>query len=302
MFSEVQPPRTFGALVGGALAVWCFLFMGALLWRGLSQPIDLPAVGAYLAAAFFFGLGCLFAYWTYGCLTLRYHLDRNGLTIHWGDIRQLIPMDRIERLVPGRELAPPKVTGVSWLGHHVGRAQVGGLGETAFYSTHLTHEELLYVVTASQTYAISVPDEVRFAEELQGHQKLGQTVSLPQGTERTALAALPFWHDPLARMLALAAILAFAVTLGYVYHQYPGLPESIPLKFPPLGGVTRVDDKQELLTIPITGIGLLAVNLVLGFFLHAWERTVGYLLFLAGIGSQAILVAAAIITIQNQPG
>lgn len=299
MFSELQPARALGALVGAAITTWCFALMGLLVWRGASQPIDLPAVGAYVAAAFFFGLGCLFAYWTYGCLTLRYHLDGNGLIIRWGDVRQLIPMDRIERLVPGRELPPPKVSGVSWLGHHVGHAKVGELGDVMFYATHRTHEELLYVVTSGGTYAISVPDEARFAEDLQGHQRLGQVVSLPQITERHSFAAQPFWHDPIAQVLALASIIACAVTLGYVFHNYPSLPESIPLPFPALDGVTRVDDKRELLAIPITGIGLLAVNLALGFFLHAWERAVGYLLFLAAAGAQIILLAAAIVTLQQ---
>ena len=295
MISELQPPRTLGVFVGAAITIWCFAFTGALLWRGLTQPIDLPLLGPYLAATFFFGLGCLFAHWTYGCLTMRYYLDRNGLTIHWGDIRQLIPMDRIERLVPGRELPPANVTGVSWLGHHVGRGAVGDLGEVIFYATHRTHEELLYIVTPTQAYAISVEDEVRFAEELQGHQKLGQLVSLPQVTERTSLAAQPFWHDPLAQGLALASILACAVTLGYVFHQYPGLPESIHLPFTALG----FGEPRDLLSIPITGIGLLAVNLVLGFFLHAWERAVGYLLFLAAIGAQVMLLSAAIITLNQ---
>ncbi len=299
MFSEVRPPRTFGVLIGGVIALWCFAFTGVLLWRGLSEPIDLPVLGPYLAATFFFGLGCLFVYWTYGCMTLQYHLDRNGLTIRWGDIRQLIPMDRIERLVPGRELPPPKVSGISWLGYHVGRAEVGELGEAIFYSTHRSHEELLYVVTPAQTYAISVPNEVQFAEELQGHQKMGQLVSLPQVIERSSLATLPIWHDPLALMLALASMLACAVTMGYVFYHYPGLPDTIPLAFPSLSGVTRVDDKQELLSIPITGLGLLAVNLALGFLLHTWERTVGYLLFLAAIGAQAMLLAAAVITVQQ---
>ena len=299
MISELHPRRWPGVLVGTALTAWCFAFTGALLWRGLSQPIDLPAIGPYLAATLFFGLGLLFAYWTYGAATLRYYLDRNGLTIHWGDIRQLIPMERIERLVPGRELPSPKVNGVSWLGHHVGHGNVGELGDVIFYATHRTHDELLYLVTPTQAYAISVQDEVRFAEELQGHQKLGQLVSLPQVAERTSLAAQPFWHDPLAQALALASILACAVTLGYVFHQYPGLPESIPLAFPSLGGVTRVDDKSALLSIPTTGIGILAINLVMGFFLHAWERAVGYLFFLAGLGAQIILLSAAIITLNQ---
>ena len=142
-------------------------------------------------------------------------------------------------------------------------------------------------------------DEVRFAEDLQGHQKLGQVISLPQVTERHSVAAQPFWHDPLAQTLALASVLAYAVTMGYVFHQYPGLPESIPLAFPSLGGIVRVEDKSELLTIPTTGIGLLAVNLVLGFILHAWERGVGYLLFLAALGAQIMLLAAAIITLNQ---
>jgi hypothetical protein len=297
--SELHPPRSLGLLVGGILTAWCFAFMGLLLWRGLTEPIELPVVGEYIAAAFFFGLGCLFAYWTYGCLTLRYHLDRNGLNIRWGDVHQLIPMDRIERLIPGRELPPPKVSGVSWLGHHVGRANVGDLGEVIFYATHRTHEELLYVVTTGGTYALSIPDEARFAEDLQGHQRLGQLVSLPQVTERHSIAAQPFWNDPIAQLLALGSILAFAVMLGYVFHSYPGLPESIPFAFPALDGVTRVDGKSELLSIPVTGVGLLLLNLGLGFVLHAWERAVGYLLFLGAIGAQIILLAAAIITLHQ---
>lgn len=293
MISELHPNRAIGTLVGGALTLWSFLFTSALVWRGLTQPIDLPAVGAYAAATLFFSLGCLFAYWTYGCLSMRYYLDRNGLTIHWGDIRQLIPMDRIQRLVPGRELPNPRVTGVSWLGHHVGHGDVEELGNVLFYATHRSRDELLYIVTADQTYAISVDDEVRFAEELQGHQRLGQVVSLPQVTERHSISSLPFWHDPLAQLLALAAVLACTVTLGYVFHQYPGLPESIPFPFATLG----FGEKRELLSIPITGLGLLAVNLVLGFALHAVDRAVGYLLFLAAIGTQVTLLAAAIITL-----
>jgi len=275
--------------------LWCAIVTGALVWRGLDQPTDLPAVAMYVAAAVFFGLMCLFGYWTYGCLTLKYFLDRNGLTIHWGDIRQLIPMDRIERLVPGRELPHPKVTGVSWLGHHVGHGEVEGLGDTIFYATHGSEKELLYVVTADQTYAISVADEVQFAEELQGHQTLGQVVSLPQVTERHSVSALPFWHDPTAQLLALAAAIGFAVTLGYVFQQYPGLPDSIPFPFSAQG----FGDKADLLAIPITGLGLLAISLVLGFFMHAVDRAVGYLLFLSGLGTQIVLLSAAIITLNQ---
>ena len=295
MTSELHPHRALGVLVGAALTLWCFAFTVALLWRGLTQPIDLATFGLHLTATLFFALGCLFGYWTYSCLTLKYFLDRNGLTIHWGDIRQLIPMDRIERLVPGRELPAPKVTGVSWLGHHVGHGAVEGLGEAIFYATHGSHEELLYVVTADQTYGISVTDEVQFADQLQGHQKLGQVVSLPQVTELLSVASLRFGHVGLGQVLSPAAVIGCAVTLGYVFHQYPGLPESIPFPFAAQG----FGDKEALLSIPITGLGLLAVSLILGLALHALDRAVGYLLFLAGIGTQIVLLSAAIITLNQ---
>lgn len=286
-------------MLGGGIAAWCFLLTALLLWRGLDRPIDLPTVLPYIAATVFFGIGCLFAYWTYGCLTMRYGIDRNGLTIRWGDIRQFIPMDAIERLVPGREEPPPpRVTGVSWVGHHVGHGHVGPLGEALFYSTHRSHEDLLYVVTPEQTYGISVEDEVRFAEELQAHQKLGTAAALPQATERSFLAAQPFWQDGIAQLMALAAALGCAALVSYVFYSYPGLPDSIPFSFPSLG-VTRVDGKGELLSIPTTGVGLLLLNLGLGFFFHAWERAVGYLLFLTALGAQGILIAATAITLNQ---
>ena len=98
---------------------------------------------------------------------------------------------------------------------------------------------------------------------------------------------------PPALLLAFAAAVGFAVTLGYVFHQYPGLPESIPFPFASQG----FGDKEELLSIPITGLGILAVSLILGFVLHALDRAVGYLLFLSGLGAQIVLLSAAIITL-----
>jgi len=295
---EFKPPRAIGTLVGGGIAAWCFALTIALVARGLSQDVSLGIISLYIVASIFFLLGLLFAYWTYSLGTLRYVIDRNALTIVWGDIRQLVPMSQIERLVPGRELSNPQVSGVSWMGHHVGRAQVeGGIGDTLFYSTHRSPDDLLYVVTAGQSYAVSVEDEVSFAEAVQAQQRLGSLVAVPQTPDRLYLAAQPFWEDRIAQTLALAAAAVFFAMFAYVYHQYPGLSQSIELSFPQLDGVTRVGSKSELLKLPMTGIGLLAVNLALGFIAHSWERMVGYVLLLAAIGAEGILLAAAIIAL-----
>ncbi len=295
---EFRPPRAIGTLVGGGIAAWCFALCFALVARGITYDVSLGIVALYVAATVFFAIGVLFVYWTYSLGTLRYALDRNALTITWGDIRQQIPISQIERLVPGRELDAPHVAGVNWVGHHVGRAEVeGGIGDTLFYSTHRTSQDLLYVVTASQSYAISVEDEVAFAEAVQAQQRAGSLVAVTQGPDRLYLAAQPFWEDRTAQTLALVAFAMFFAMFAYVYQQYPDLPQSIQLSFPQLNGVTRVGDKSELLKIPTAGIIILLVNLAMGFAAHAWERMVGYVLLLAAIGAQVMLLVAAIIAL-----
>jgi hypothetical protein len=295
---DFRPPRAIGTLVGGGLAIWCFALAIALVARALSHEITLGIIALHAVAVVFFFLGLLFAYWTYSLGTLRYTLDRNALTITWGDIRQMIPMSQIERLVPGRELPNPHVAGVSWLGHHIGQSHVeGGVGDTLFYSTHRSPADLLYVVTPGQSYAISVEDEVAFAEAVQGQQRLGSLVSIPQAPDRLYLAAQPFWEDRTAQGLALAAFATFFAMFAYVFREYPGLSQSIALSFPQIDGVTRIGSKDELLKLPATGIALLMLNLGLGFIAHSWERMVGYVLLLAAVGVQGMLLAAAIIAL-----
>ena len=296
---EFRPPRMVGSLFGGGLAAWCFAVTVALVVRGVTLDVSLGVIALYIVATIFFFMGLLFAYWTYSLSTLRYALDRNALTIVWGDIRQMVPMSQIERLVPGRELPNPHVAGVSWLGHHIGHAEIeGGIGDTLFYSTHRSPADLLYVVTANQSYAVSIDDEVAFAEAVQAQQRLGSLVAVPQAPDRLYLAAQPFWEDRTAQALALAAFATFFAMFAYVYQQYPGLQANIPLHFPQLNGVTRVASKSELLKLPMTGVALLLLNLCLGFIAHSWERMVGYVLLVAAICAEGILLAAAIIALR----
>ena len=99
-------------------------------------------------------------------------------------------------------------------------------------------------------------------------------------------------------LLAFAAFAMFFTMFAYIYREYPGLPQSIALTFPQLNGVTRIGAKSELLKLPTTGVALLAINVGLGFIAHSWERMVGYVLLLAAIGAEAILLAAAIIALR----
>jgi len=114
---------------------------------------------------------------------------------------------------------------------------------------------------------------------------------------RWGIAAQTFWLDPQARLLGFVLVVAFFVVLGYVLNRYPGLSQSVPLRFPSLGGIVRVSDKSALLDIPRSAAGFLALDLGLAILLHTWERMVAYVLLLAGIAIQVMLLVAAVVAV-----
>jgi Ca2+/Na+ antiporter len=296
-FTVFRPGNATGSVYGGAIVAVTLLLGLGLIYRGLTMEVGLGQLPLLLGGGFFLCLCALYAYWTWSCSSLRYVVDRNALDIRWGGVHQIVPLANIERLVPGEEGDNPQIEGINWVGHHVGRGEVSDVGEVLFYSAHRTPAEVLYVQTPAEIYGISVPDPVFFAQTVQSNQSRGPLFEQRQRVLRWGIAAQTFWLDRTAVALALVMVAAFGAVLGYVLNMYPDLSQSVPLRFPSLGGVVRVTDKSELLDIPRSAFGFLALDMVLAVVLHSWERMVGYVLLLAGIAVQVMLLVAAIVAV-----
>ena len=288
-------------LVGGALTLWAFAIAALLVNHAVAAEFGLTAVltvtGAFAAAA----LASLFAYWTYALGTMSYALDRNGLVIHWGATRQVIPLSAIERLVPGTSVGVPSVRGVSWMGYHVGRASLERIGNVLFYSTHQAPEQVLYVMTSERNYAISVTDPAGFARQVQIRQDLGPTARVTHHAQRLGSATQAFWYDPMGRALVAVALLATFVMWALVGLRYPDLPAAFELQFPASENdpLVNVQTKDAILELPQIASGLLVVNLLIGFVLHAWERVAGCVMFIAAAAVQVVFTAAIVMAIQG---
>lgn len=294
-----QPSRALGLLVGAVLALWTGAVGLVLLDNGLNSGIGLEGLISYSVAAAAAGLAALFAFWTYSLATLSYALDRNGLVIAWGPTRQIIPLGAIERLVPGTSVGVPRVSGVSWWGHHVGRARIDRIGEVLFYSTHQSPAQVLYVMTSERNYAISVADPAEFAQQIQIRQDLGPTAEVSHHVERSGTLAQGFWDDRVAVVLALLALLAGAGVWAQIALQYTGLPSTLELHFPPTEviPIVTVVSRDAILELPRIASLVLAVNVTLGVLIHGWERVASYVLFLAATAVQVAFVAAFAIAI-----
>ncbi len=294
-----RPPRALGVIVGGALAAWAFVLAFLSLRLALDSSVQFRSFAVFAVTAVLVVLGLAFANWTYALSTLTYSINRDTLLIRWGFRRVSVPIDTIQRMIPGRTLDEAKVSGLNWWGCHIGHSDVKRVGYTLFYSTHSSPDELLYVVTTEESYALTVVDQAAFAEEIQARAALGPVDHQVQRSSASGIAALPFWRDRVAVIAAATGAVCCALLAGYVYWRYPELPKVIQLSFPALGGVVRVGDKSELLHVVYLGVGILAANTLLGIAVHARERAAGLWLFASSGALQFVLLTASVIAIQK---
>ncbi|MBK6662232.1 MAG: hypothetical protein IPG47_05580 [Thermoflexaceae bacterium] len=294
-----RPPRALGVITGGFLAAWAAAVGALALTIALGSAAEFKTFVAWVAVVALLGIAVLFTSWTYCLATLTYVVERDTLTIRWGMRRVVIPIDTILRMVPGRTLDEAKVSGINWWGCHVGSADVKRIGYTLFYSTHSSPDELLYVHTTQESYALTVVDQAAFAEEVQARAAMGAVMEHVQRSTASGVAAFPFWRDRVAIGATMAGALMTALLCGYVFARYPELPEVVRLNFPALGGVTRVGDKTELLRLAYLGAGVMALNTTLGVIVHARERAAGIWLLASTSMLQLVLIAAAVAAMER---
>jgi hypothetical protein len=290
-----HPPRALGVITSAGFAAWAFVIAGVCFTLAIGSPVDLRSFIAWVAAVLLVGVGVVFASWTYCLASLSYRIEPDALIITWGLRQVVVPIEAIQRMVPGRTLDEPKVEGLNWWGAHVGSADVKRMGYTLFYSTHSSPEDILYIVTTDESYAITVLDQAAFAEQIQSRAALEPVDQIQQRSTAFGLAAFPFWRDRAAMATALTSGFLCALLAGFVYSRYPSLPDVIQLDFPAVGGIVRVGAKSEILRIAHAGVGILAANTLLGVAVHARERAAGLWLLASGGILQVLLLGAAIV-------
>jgi hypothetical protein len=228
-------------------------------------------------------------YQTVSCLTLRYRLDRNGVTIRWAGTEQVIPIRSILRIVPGSQFEGTIVhrRGPHWPGHERGDGLVPGMGRTRFLASRPLAEQLL-LVTSSRAFAISPWDPDAFLRAFESRRELGPNRLLEQEMRPAAWATWSFWSDQRVWLLLGAAIIINVALFGFICARFPGLDAQLPLHFGRLGQVDRIGTKAELFALPIIGLIILGTNLILGLALYRRERAGSYLLWGAAAAAQTL--------------
>jgi len=291
VFRPLTQPATLMAT--GAAGVALVLAL-ALIGRGLTDGITFAAFLSYLVAAVLIGVAAVAGYWAAALANLRYEIADGALIIIWGLTRQVIPLANIERLVRGRALGLPRVTGLELPGWpcHIGRAVVLRLGEVLLYSTHRTPADILYVVTPRQVYGISPADQRGFIQAIQAAvASVDALYDVRQEVVRLGPAAWPLWTDRVALLPRGAGAAPALSAPGVAAARPPAAPAEVVLPFPEPGSL---GDKRALLGIPVAALTVLLLNAGAGALLHRALRPVAYALFLSAVFIELLLLIAAL--------
>ena len=289
-----KPTKALG-LVTGLVILLTIISIGNALFQSIArQDVGMGLYLTVLLLVLSLALLGLWGYWYYDLITLRYHLDRNALTIVCGTSRQVVPIKAIQRIVPGDTLeVSRRFHGIGWPGYMRGHAEVRGQGRLTIHSTEPLERQVI-IVTAQQCYGISPKDPQRFLADYAMRRALGPMAKVNQGLEYRPVIAWPVWRDWRFWLVSILVCMADIVLFGLVVNRYAILPERMPLHRNALGEVDRIASKAWLFVMPGIGVLVLGINTALGAILHRRERLGAYLLIGIACGVQVILWFAAL--------
>jgi Domain of unknown function (DUF1648)/Bacterial PH domain len=235
-------------------------------------------------------LVALIGYQLYGLSRSGYDVDRNAVTIHWGPIKQIVPVESIQRIMLGAEV-DGKVEffrGWRWPGLMQGQGFLPEAELTVFYAATSVPQQLI-LVTPSVSYAISPVDAAGFIESIKARYELGPTQVVEQSNEHPAFFDWPLWSDKIAHYLLITGAAMCLLLFGLVSLSYPHLPPTLPLHYDVLGLPDRSGPATQVFLLPFIGLLALIANTLLGGLFYRREKVAAYLLWGGTIVVQVLL-------------
>jgi hypothetical protein len=226
----------------------------------------------------------------YGLARSGYDIDRNAVTIQWGPIKQIVPVESIQRIMLGAEVegGVKYFRGWRWPGLMQGQGELLEADLTVFYAATSLPQQLI-LVTPSVSYAISPADTAGFIESIKARYELGPTQAIAQTTEHPAFFDWPVWSDRVAHYLLITGATMCLLLFGLVSLRFPHLPSQISLHYDVLGLPDRAGPALQAFILPLIGLLALGANTALGSVFYRREQVAAYLLWGGTIVVQVLL-------------
>jgi hypothetical protein len=197
---------------------------------------------------------------------MRYALDEDAVTIHFGLSRRRVPYTMIQdaRLAP--TTLQLRLFGASWPGLHWGLYTAKDVGRVWVYATRMRGDFVLLSLVDGKTIVLSPEDPQAFLSAVSAQQHRFGTISPGDIAAREPSQTVVYAQ-------VLAVLVAFFAFFGYLLWIYPWLPEVIPVHFDLSWTPNRWGHKSELFVIAGIAAIFPIINtvLTLKFGRHAKE-------------------------------
>jgi len=283
---ESHPPRPAGLAIN---LIAILVFLAATLF-GLIQvstaPLSLLTVVWIVLPLIGVPLSLFLLYDSYGLMTARYQLDRDGLQIRWGWAIEQLPIGKIRslRAASRREFPSTMGRGLHWPATRVGSQEQADGTRLEFFLA-LGGDGLVAIEVDGRTLLISPVDPEAFIEAYRQATLLGSLQPMQQVSLRPRFAVAELLADRAGRLLLLGGIALPLILLGYLAFRVPDLPLQVPFGFDPQGIPETFAPPGRLLLLPLISGLCWLFNFSLGMWLYRQpaQRMLAYALWSASI-------------------
>lgn len=299
-----NPQPSIGLWIGVLLLLGTLIGIGFITER-LSHtfrlppsqwPLSLTVYGEVVAVLGLLALALLIAYRLLVALTLRYELDRNGLTITWAGHRLIIPMGSILQIEQGDPHARLPAQLLQGVGSYSGNGRSGSRRLLHLFSTRPPTQSLI-IHTPTAVYAIAPNDSDSFLQQLEECRRLGVTIPLSQARQSGRLVGTAFWDDQTIRWSLLLALGVNLIMLGFLFASYQQLPLALPMQFDANGHAIDLRPRAHILLLPLAACVLSLINTALGLVIYRRNQIAAQLMAMIAVVVQTLFAVALLTTL-----
>jgi hypothetical protein len=271
--------RTYLFLLGAGALLFASLF-GILRVRDMLEGTTADSVislelFSLVFATLVAALATLFLAWrAFRFASLHYKLDRNAIYIRQRGSLYIIPLDQIQRAVPREQWETP---GRVPRPHSFGRGRI---------------QQQIIIETAQRRYRLAIAERDTFLHELAERRRLGVVRVLREGLTLTRPGLSAFWSATSIKWLIVLTCSLNIALWGLLAWRYGGLPETVPVRFDPIGGTAGTRPRTYTLLLPAGASSIALVNTILAVMIFRRTRLGSELLLLGAMLTQVLLLVA----------
>ncbi len=275
-----KPPPFPSRWEGIVAAIWIVLIDLLLLVWAVRRPVDLLKFVLIFTIVASIPVLVHLLYRTWIAFTLEYWVDRNSLTLRWANVRVVIPLAAIQRIVMDEPL--PQVGGAwQWP-----TPAVRTLATVDDIPLHLCANQAaapcLYVDTDDAMYALTPANAAGFVATLQERYKMGEAGIVAASYSRRLWLDRWLPDDRLGAWLLGGGLIGVLLIFGVLMISFPDLADVLTVRYNSAGLPEEIREKSVLFRLPAISLLVWIVNGGAGILLRSNSQQVGAYMLWAG--------------------